>query len=221
MHAIPEFQTGAAGGFSSPFVTLQLGGQMLGDIASAFAASLEKVMSKHETEADLAAAQAEYQRRREEWQHELELLAKEKAQIEKRIAETQLEARDQRPPSCGGTTSRSTTRKKVAALPARQVHQRAALRLDARAALGRLLPGLQGRVRRRPAGRARVPLRARRSVVVVHRVLLLGQPEEGPVRRRAAAPRSAAHGGGVRRGRSARARGHAAHLAAARTSRSR
>ena len=33
MHAIPEFQTGAAGGFSSPFVTLQLGGQMFGDIA--------------------------------------------------------------------------------------------------------------------------------------------------------------------------------------------
>ena len=47
-------------------------------------------MSKNETEADLAAAQAEYQRRREEWQHELDLLAKEKAQVEKRIAETQL-----------------------------------------------------------------------------------------------------------------------------------
>ena len=90
MHAIPEFQTGAAGGFSSPFVTLQLGGQMFGDIATAFAASIEKVTSKHETEADLAGAQAEYQRRREEWQHELDLLAKEKAQVDKRIAETQL-----------------------------------------------------------------------------------------------------------------------------------
>jgi hypothetical protein len=90
MHAIPEFQTGAAGGFSSPFVTLQLGGQMFGDIAGAFAASLEKVMSKSESEAELAAAQAEYQRRREEWQHELDLLNKEKAQVEKRVAETQL-----------------------------------------------------------------------------------------------------------------------------------
>ena len=90
MNAIPEFQTGAAGGFSSPFVTLQLGGQMFGGIAQAFATSLEKVMSKHDTEADLAAAQAEYQRRREEWQHELDLLAKEKAQVEKRITETQL-----------------------------------------------------------------------------------------------------------------------------------
>src|SRR5207245_973428 len=90
-HAIPEFQTGAAGGFSSPFVTLQLGGQMFGDIAAAFASSLEKVMSKNETDADLAAAQAEYQRRREEWQHELELLGKEKAQVERRIAETQIQ----------------------------------------------------------------------------------------------------------------------------------
>jgi hypothetical protein len=89
-YAVPEFQTGAAGGFSSPFVTLQLGGQMVGDIATAFATSIEKITSKHETEADLAAAQAEYQRRREEWQHELDLLAKEKAQIEKRTTATQL-----------------------------------------------------------------------------------------------------------------------------------
>src|SRR4029077_11159949 len=63
-HAIPEFQTGAAGGFSSPFVTLQLGGQMFGDIVEAFSPSLEKIMAKNETEADLAAQQAEYQRRR-------------------------------------------------------------------------------------------------------------------------------------------------------------
>jgi len=90
MHAIPEFQAGSAGGFSSPFVTLQLGGQMFGEIASAFAASIEKVTNKHETEAEMAAAQAEYQRRREEWQQELDLLAKEKAQVEKKIAETQL-----------------------------------------------------------------------------------------------------------------------------------
>jgi hypothetical protein len=90
VHAIPEFQTGAAGGFSSPFVTLQLGGQMFGEIASAFSASLEKVMAKNETEADLAAQQAEYQRRREEWQHELELLQKQKTQVEKRIAEAQI-----------------------------------------------------------------------------------------------------------------------------------
>ena len=90
LHAIPEIQAGAAGGFSSPFTTLQLGGQMLGDISAAFSASLDKVMAKNETEANLAAKQAEYQRRREEWQHELDLLAKEKAQVEKRIAETQL-----------------------------------------------------------------------------------------------------------------------------------
>ena len=90
MHAIPEFQTGAAGAFSSPFLTLQLGGQMFGDIAEAFAASVTKVMAMHETEAEMAGTQAEYQRRREEWQHELELLTKEKARVEKHIAETQI-----------------------------------------------------------------------------------------------------------------------------------
>ncbi len=90
LYAIPEMQGGSAGGFSSPFVTLQLGGQMFGDISTAFAESLQKVMGKNETEAEMAEAQAEFQRRRAEWQHELELLAKEKAQIEKRMTETQL-----------------------------------------------------------------------------------------------------------------------------------
>jgi hypothetical protein len=90
LHAIPEFQTGGAGVFASPFVTLQLGGQMFGDIATAFAESLQKVMARNETESDMAEKQAEYQRRREEWQHELELLAKEKAKVDKQIAEVNL-----------------------------------------------------------------------------------------------------------------------------------
>ncbi|HEX8110015.1 MAG TPA: hypothetical protein VF516_19935, partial [Kofleriaceae bacterium] len=90
MHAIPDFQTGTAGGFSSPFVTLKLGGKMLGDIASAFAESVQKVMAKNETEADMAEKQAEYQRRREEWQHEKDLRLKEEAQLDKQIAEVNL-----------------------------------------------------------------------------------------------------------------------------------
>ena len=90
LYAIPELQSGTAGGFSSPFITVQLGGQMLGDVSSAIASSFETVSGKHEQEAELAAAQAEYQRRREEWQHEYDLLGKEKAQIQKRIAEAQL-----------------------------------------------------------------------------------------------------------------------------------
>src|SRR5204863_5647378 len=48
------------------------------------------VMSQNETAASLAEAQAEYQRRKEEWQHELDLLNKEKAQVDKKIAETNL-----------------------------------------------------------------------------------------------------------------------------------
>jgi hypothetical protein len=90
VHAIPDFQTGTAGGFSSPFITLKLGGKMLGDIATAFGNSLQKVMSRNDTEADMAAAQADYQRRKDEWQQALDLLGKEKAQLEKKIAEIQL-----------------------------------------------------------------------------------------------------------------------------------
>jgi hypothetical protein len=90
LYAIPDFQAGSAGGFSSPFATLQLGGQMFGDISEAFASSLEKLKGKSESEAGLAEAQAEYQRRRTEWQNELELLEKEKAGLAKRLAEAQI-----------------------------------------------------------------------------------------------------------------------------------
>jgi hypothetical protein len=90
LHAIPEFQAGAAGGFSSPFTTVQLGGQMLGDISSAVAESMFKAMNKFQTEAQMAAAQAEYQQRLAEAQYQLELLGKERERIEKQIEEVQL-----------------------------------------------------------------------------------------------------------------------------------
>ena len=84
-YAIPEIQSGGAG-ISSPFVTLQLGGQMFGSISSAVAATVQKIADKSEVEAELAEAQAEYQRRRAEWQQELDVLAKEKAQLDKQVA---------------------------------------------------------------------------------------------------------------------------------------
>jgi len=87
LYAIPDFQAGVAGGFSSPFTTLQLGGQMLGDISGAFAESLFKVMNKFNSEAEMAEAQAEYQRRLEEFVHEHELRLKEKEKITKEIGE--------------------------------------------------------------------------------------------------------------------------------------
>src|SRR6185503_4927538 len=43
LYAIPDLQAGLAGGFSSPFTTVQLGGKMYGDVSSAFAESLFKV----------------------------------------------------------------------------------------------------------------------------------------------------------------------------------
>jgi hypothetical protein len=90
MHAIPDFQAGAAGGFSSPFTTVQLGGQMFGKISSAVAESMFKAMNKFQTEAEMSAAQAEYQQRQAEFQYQLELLGKERERIEKQIEEVQL-----------------------------------------------------------------------------------------------------------------------------------
>ena len=89
-YAIPEFQGGTAGGFSSPFVTVQMGGQMFGDIAAAVAESMFKIMNKFETEAEMAGAQAEYQRRQVELMHQHDLLAKERERIQKQIGEIQL-----------------------------------------------------------------------------------------------------------------------------------
>ena len=88
-YAVPEIQSGGAG-ISSPFVTLQLGGQMFGSISSAVASTVQKLADRSEVEADLAEAQAEYQRRRAEWQQELDVLTKERAQLDKHIAGTNL-----------------------------------------------------------------------------------------------------------------------------------
>jgi hypothetical protein len=90
LYAIPDFQAGVAGGFSSPFTTLQLGGKMFGDISNAVASSMFKIMNKHQTEAEMAEAQAEYQRRQEELVHEHELLVKEKEKITRQIGEINL-----------------------------------------------------------------------------------------------------------------------------------
>ena len=90
LYAIPDFQAGVAGGFSSPFTTLQMGGKMFGDISGAVAQSMFKVMNKFQTEAEMAAAQAEYQRRQIELMHQHELLTKERERIEKQIGEIQL-----------------------------------------------------------------------------------------------------------------------------------
>jgi hypothetical protein len=84
-YAIPEIQSGGAG-ISSPFVTLQLGGQMFGSISSAVASTVQKLADRSDVEAELADAQAEYQRRRAEWQQELEVLGKQKARLDKQIS---------------------------------------------------------------------------------------------------------------------------------------
>ncbi len=88
-YAIPEIQSGGAG-ISSPFVTLQLGGQMFGSISSAVASTVQKLADRSGVEAELAEAQAEFQRRRAEWQQQIEVLNKEKAQLEKQIATANL-----------------------------------------------------------------------------------------------------------------------------------
>jgi|GEM_PF-1982115 len=86
LYAIPDFQAGAAGGFSSPFTTVQLGGQMLGDITSAVAESLGRQMVNFSTQAQMAERQAEFQRRKEEYAHQLEVLHKQREEVVSQVA---------------------------------------------------------------------------------------------------------------------------------------
>jgi hypothetical protein len=63
---------------------------MFGNIASAVAESMFKVMNKFQTEADMAGAQAEAQRRKLELMHEGDLLVKDRDRLQKQIAQVQL-----------------------------------------------------------------------------------------------------------------------------------
>ena len=90
LYAIPEFQTGAAGGFSSPFVTAQLGGNMAGDITSAVAESAFNVMNRYLAQAQMAGSQAEFQQRQAQLMHDHEVLTQRRASTVKKIEEIQL-----------------------------------------------------------------------------------------------------------------------------------
>ena len=134
LHAIPEFQTGAAGGFSSPFVTLQLGGQMIGDIASAFATSIEKI--------DLASTRPKRSRRRPgripapPRRMAARAGAADQGEGAARQAHRRNAAQTRDPERrTAAPRARSGELAQGAGLLPRQVHQRAALRLDARTAL--------------------------------------------------------------------------------------
>ena len=171
-------------------------------------------MSKHETEADMAATQAEYQRRREEWQHELRAAGQGEGADREAHRRDAAQARDQ--------LGRAAPPRPRGGQLARRWQTYLRDKYTNEQLYGWMLGQLSGvyfqayKVAFDAAQQAERAFRFERGdhVLVVHRVLVLGQPQEGTVRRRAAAARSAAHGGGARRRRSPRAGGHAAHLAA-------
>jgi hypothetical protein len=88
---IPEFQVGAAGGFSSPFTTAQIGGHMAADIALAAAQSGLALARVYTDQAALAEAQAAIEAAKREWQAQQIQLATEQQQLEKQINQIDLE----------------------------------------------------------------------------------------------------------------------------------
>ncbi len=91
VRAIPEFQIGAAGGFSSPFTTAQIGGHMAADISLAVAQSLVAVATIHTNQAEQAMVQAEIEEAKRLATAQKQQLELDKQQTQNKIAEIDLQ----------------------------------------------------------------------------------------------------------------------------------
>ena len=97
------YEIGAAASFLIPDVSASIsippvggslsasfGGSFLGNIARAYAASYQFLASIESHQANLASITGGYDRRNQEWQHQLDLATKELEQIDKQIAAAQI-----------------------------------------------------------------------------------------------------------------------------------
>ncbi len=82
---VPDFMIGAAGFGGSPTATAQTGGHSFGDSAEDAVRTLEATATALEKGASLADKLAGYDRRKEEWQNQLNLANAEIQQVEKQI----------------------------------------------------------------------------------------------------------------------------------------
>ena len=153
---VPQFGGGTSGYAASPVVVTTYGGQQIASAASATASAARTSASILSSLASGSQTLGGYNRRQEEWTLQETLAAKELDQIDKQIfgiadpgADRANRARQSRPAD--------RERAGRGGLSKEQVHQSAALRLDAGPAVEPVFSGLQAGLRRGEEGGARVP----------------------------------------------------------------
>ncbi len=85
MAMIPDFNLGASGFGGSPHAAAKFGGQQLGDAMRAMAGAIRGNAGIAHSQANVMSTQATFQRRAQEWQHQLDLANAEFQQIGKQI----------------------------------------------------------------------------------------------------------------------------------------
>ena len=84
--AIPDFQIGASGFGGSPHASVKTGGVSFSKAAELAARALYQTSTLMDKSASIASTLAGYQRRLDDWQHQLALTGKELVQMDKQIA---------------------------------------------------------------------------------------------------------------------------------------
>jgi hypothetical protein len=87
---IPDFIAGGSGFGGSPHVTVQTGGQSFGNSAEDLVRTLQSIATALDKAASLANTMSSYERRSDEWQHQLDLANKELVQIDVQILGAQI-----------------------------------------------------------------------------------------------------------------------------------
>jgi hypothetical protein len=87
---IPDFNLGASGFGGSPHVAAKFGGQQLGEAMRAMAGAIRGTAGVMHSQANVSSTQATYERRKEEWQFQLNTANKELEQLDKQILAAQV-----------------------------------------------------------------------------------------------------------------------------------
>lgn len=79
---IPDFNLGASGFGGTPHVAAKFGGQQLGEAMRAMAGAIRGTAGVMHSQASVSSTQATFERRKEEWQHQLDLAKAELSQLD-------------------------------------------------------------------------------------------------------------------------------------------
>ena len=128
---IPSFEVGAAGFGGTPEVTATMGGQQIGNSAEMAVQTISAITRALDKAASMAATQGGYQRRQDEWDFQVRLADKELVQIDQQIATANLHI-DMLDKDLKSHDLQIDERPTDRFVPAHQVHEPGALRVDGR-----------------------------------------------------------------------------------------